>query len=125
MDQIRWRAELISWLLYPENPTDEYRQALKELGRKEWEETWLSFPNYAFGLMNEFFSANRINFTGYVREDGALVVTLSDELLADADTTLKLHLAVEDSSQISISCHRLGFCPYPRASRFGATASLH
>jgi hypothetical protein len=27
----------MSWLLYPINPTTEYRQALKELGGEDWD----------------------------------------------------------------------------------------
>lgn len=70
----------MSWLLYPKNPTEEYRQALKELGREDWEDTALSFSNSYFGLLADFFCNSGIHFTGYESGSGALVTDLSEEL---------------------------------------------
>jgi len=71
----------MSWLLYPKKPTEEYRQALKELGRDDpTDDDSLSFSTSSFGLLSEFFGNNGIIFTGYEGAHGALVANLSEEL---------------------------------------------
>lgn len=78
----------MSWLLYPIDPSEEYYAALEALGREDAEDDpALGFSNCFFSLLAKFFGNLGIEFTGYMREDGALVADLNAELcreMADA-----------------------------------------